>query len=461
MGTLARTSAALVLLLVLSPSASAQTFTRKAALVSLERVLAGEVLHTDYGEGYHVQAAVNAAFERGDMKMIRLAQRACRPILTSAFKPVGTVAEPPVVTIESRTVLKLPQTVTYSAEIFYSLNGGPFTSAGTLEAQGEGTTSLKMPSAPRQPGVHHLRFRARITYGGGAVDLPREIRRLADVTYAIYDPDRGLRPDIAQFVIGPRMMSAQQLDPNLPDISFIEWVRGLPRGAGAFAEESLWTSIRCPRGPRVLERPSNYGDICAQGNLPFGLVWIRTGRIERSAERARLIALAPEVLAIQVVAEVATEVYSLSEVPEVLATDPRHWPTANVSLALEDIVVKRTGLGSAARLDVSVTIRNDGGVDARDLSVTMLTSNAHELYLFHVDVPRRSSTTLKWSEPMPWPYGAVLLAVDTVARIGMSAVRRDESTPESVRAFRIVNPSLAPPGYLNWIREKHATSNGY
>ena len=447
--------------LLLCATASAQTYTREAALASLERVLTGEVLHTTYGEGAQLQTAVNAAFERGDARMMRLARRAWRPILPFASRPVGTVAEPPVVTIESRTVLKLPGAATYSAEIFYSLNGGPFIRAGRLEAKDHGVSSLKLTAAPREPGFHHLRFQARIIYDGVATDLPEERRKLADVSYGVYDPDRGLRPDIAQFVIGPRMMSAYQLDPDLPGVPFLEWVRWLPREAGARAEDSLWTSVRCPRGPRELEHPPNYGDICALGYLPFGLVWIRTGRIERYRDGARLLAQAPAVLAVQVTAGTATEVYSLSELPDVLAADPQEWPTVDVSLAPEDIVVTRTGMGNAAMLDISVTIRNQGRVDARDLLVTMMTANGNELYMFHVDVPRRGSTAFKWSERMPWQYGAVLLAVDTVARIGMGAVRREDSTPEILRAFRIVNPAFAPPGYLEWIRERHATSNGY
>jgi hypothetical protein len=453
------TSTALLLAAVVPTPTSAQTFTRKAALASLERVLAGEVLHTEYGEGAQVQIAVNAAFERGDTKIIRLAQRAWRPIVTSAFKPVGTVSEPPVVTIESRTVLKLPRQATYSAEIFCSLNGGPFTHVGTLDATDHSVSSLKMPAAPREPGFHHLRFQARITYGAAA-GLPQETRKLADVSYGVYDPEHGLRPDIAQFVMGPRMMSAYQLDPNLPGIPLIEWLRWLPRGAGAHAEDSLWTSVRCPRGPRILEHPSNFGDICALGYLPFGLVWIRTGRIEPRSDGARIIAQPPKVLAIQVGAP-PTEIYTLSELPELLASDPEDWPAPHISLVPQDIVVARTGAGSGAMLEISVTIRNQGRMDARDLLVTMLTSNGNELYMFHVDVPRRGSTTFKWSEAMPWPYGAVLVSADTPQRRPPAATGSAEPIPDDGRAFRIVNPSLAPPEYLNWIREWHAISKGY
>ena len=353
-------------------------------------------------------------------------------------------------------MLKLPRAATYAAEIFYSLNDEPFIHAGTLTASDDGVSTLATPWAPREPGFHHPRFQARITYGGAAADLPQEIRRLADVSYGIYDPDRGLRPDLAQFVMAPSRMSAQQLDPSLPDVPFVEWLRQLPRDAGAHAEQSLWTSVHCPRGPRIVDGPSNFGDICAVGYLPFGLAWIRTGRIQRYGDRARLVAQHPKVLAIQVLGREATEVYSLSDLSELFAMDPEQWPATNVSVVPQDIAVTRTGSGNLAMMDVTVTLRNYGGVDARDVLVTMMLSDGHEIYMFHLDVPRRGSTTFKWSEPMPWPYGAVVVTVDTIAGIGTAALRRDESTPERVKAFRFPNPSLAPPAYWDWLR-----SNGY
>ena len=68
--------AALLLWLGLAPAAIAQTpHKRNAIAASLERMMAGEVLHTNYGEGSRVQMALDAAFERGDTKLIRLAHR--------------------------------------------------------------------------------------------------------------------------------------------------------------------------------------------------------------------------------------------------------------------------------------------------------------------------------------------------------------------------------------------------
>jgi hypothetical protein len=228
----ARIVGASLLTLLLVPSASAQPLTRQATLASLERVMAGEAPHTNYGEGHRLQTAVNAAFERGDSPVIRVAQRAARPILSSASAPVGTVADPPAITIDSLTVLELRRRVTYSAEIFLSVNGAAFVHAGRIDAQDRPTTSLKIASAPRTGGVHHLRFEAYMTYGAAGSDLPNEIRRLADVTYAIYDPISGGDAEIAQFVTGPSRMSAQQLDAGLPDIPFLVWVGRLVPGRG-------------------------------------------------------------------------------------------------------------------------------------------------------------------------------------------------------------------------------------
>ena len=191
-------------------------------------------------------------------------------------------------------------------------------------------------------------------------------------------------------------------------------------------------------------------------------MWIRTGRIEPSSDGgARFVRLQPEVLAVQVAGTFATEVYSLAELPHVLETEARYWPTASISLAPEDIVVTQTGAADTTMLDVSVTIRNDGNVDARDVLVTVLTTNGDDLRMLDLDVPRRGSTTLRWSEPMAWQYGAIVAAVENVGPIETGPLRHDESSAESVRAFRIFNRSLAPPEYVKWLREKHATANGY
>ena len=68
-------------------------------------------------------------------------------------------------------------------------------------------TFLKLAAPTREPGFHHLRLRADITYRGAGANLPQEIRSLADVTYALYDPDRQLRSDAAHFVLAPSRMT--------------------------------------------------------------------------------------------------------------------------------------------------------------------------------------------------------------------------------------------------------------
>ena len=120
-----------------------------------------------------------------------------------------------------------------------------------------------------------------------------------------------------------------------------------------------------------------------------------------------------------------------------------------------DIIVTRT---AAAMLDVSVTIRNQGRVDARDVLVTVITTNASGIHMFHVDVERQGSMTFAWREPMADAYGAVLVAAEVVRGVFHWSL---DPTAEPAKAFRIVNPSLAPPDYLNWVRTWHDSANGY
>lgn len=55
---------------------------RAKTIAALERLMmTGDPLHTDHGSGIWLQAAVEHAFARNDTQIMRLAQRAARPLL--------------------------------------------------------------------------------------------------------------------------------------------------------------------------------------------------------------------------------------------------------------------------------------------------------------------------------------------------------------------------------------------
>ena len=63
---------------------------------------------------------------------------------------------------------------------------------------------------------------------------------------------------------------------------------------------------------------------------------------------------------------------------------------------------------------------------------------------------------------MEKPYGAVMVSAEQSRVAQWSALgTRSDPTPDDARAFRILNPSAAPPSYLTWVRNWTGMSAGY
>ena len=209
---------------------------REALIRALETLIAtGEPEHTTHDVGEWMQLAVDDAIGRGDTGIERLAIRAASPLTARIVgRPVSTTASPPSVELNSLTVLKLPRPVAYSARVFASLDGGEFVQ---MQDQVSGTRGGfridRLGVAAAQPGFHHVRVRAHLTFGDPAEPAWTEVRDLPRVFYALYDANVSWPNDARRFIHAPAGVAVRDLDPLLGDEPFAAWLTGLlsPRRA--------------------------------------------------------------------------------------------------------------------------------------------------------------------------------------------------------------------------------------
>jgi hypothetical protein len=162
-------------------------------------MLTGEPRHTDHDDGQLLQRAVDDAFRRNDVEIIRLAQRAASPIVPRIGLLISTVDDLPRLDIGTPDVLKLTRPVSSNVDIFASVNGGDSVRiAGLFRAP----IDRVLPPAATKPGLH-IRLRAHITYIAEDTVPPQETRDLPDVVYAIYDPAES-HDDSRTFVVSVR-----------------------------------------------------------------------------------------------------------------------------------------------------------------------------------------------------------------------------------------------------------------
>jgi hypothetical protein len=143
-------------------------FTDRATLIAaLERLmLTGEPSDTSHDDGQLLQWGVEAAIARGDAKVERLAIRAATPLIPDVETLISPTQDLPSFGVSSRKRLSLPHPVPYTAAIFASVDGEPFVKVTQVsEGKGAGQRIDQLFSErARQPGFHHVRSRAQVTF---------------------------------------------------------------------------------------------------------------------------------------------------------------------------------------------------------------------------------------------------------------------------------------------------------
>jgi hypothetical protein len=427
-------------------------------MAALERLmLTGEPRHTSHDAGEWLQWAVDAAAGRGDVEVERLARRAAVPLVVRISSPVSSAADLPTLSIDMPSVLRVREPVTYRAEIAISVDGHAWVAIGTFAAPSSRSVRVDrvLPVPAGQPGPHHLRVRARITWDSGA--FPAETRNLPEIVYAIYEPQAGSRFDARFFVDSARTVAAERLDPTLPPEPLERWLlRVLAGHVAPHAPEIRWRAAYCDE--RLVEAGAlpQTSSICAvaaiivnDGLSGVGEVWIRTGRIEPRRSEYHWLADAPrfEALVLR-----ATELSTLSALPALLAQPLERWPMPDVSVAPEDLQIVREG--NVVR--VTAIVRNASTVGVRGVLVSVgieVPPNQRARRHLALYVPGEGSASLDAFLPLDAPYGVVVVHAAMSEHSPFRMVLPDP-TPEDNLAFRIVDPDRAPDGYLRELIEQ-------
>ena len=427
--------------------------TRGRVILSLEQLLiTGAPRHTSHDEGQWLQTEVSAAVGRGDAEITRLAQRASIPLVAHALTPVSPLGDNPPVTIEMPAVLTLPTPVTYRANLFASVDGGDLVPAGTVSsAQKNGSLDWSLLPSAKKAGLHHLRLRARMVYE--RPNLSAETRDLPAVVYAIYDPETEARFDARFYIASAKDASAHRLDAALPDIPFAAWLEEVvaPYSEKKAVQEP-WRISYCDELSVEAGLPPRRRDLCTVAYFTFtggwGEIWLRTGRIELTDGDVRWLAEGPKLEAIRLRHPDCREVSDgLATLSSFLAAGPSSWPSADLSVAPEDIEVTRT----ATSVHIAAVIRNSGNAHSRgaELTIGIVTSAADRgiTRSVVVDVPRGGTTEIELSVPFSAPYGAIVAQVMQISEHTPHDSWNPDPTPDDAVAFRIISPQQAPNGF--------------
>ena len=427
--------------------------TRGRVIAALEQLMiTGEPRHTSHDKGQWLQAEVSAAVARGDAEITRLAQRAAIPLVAHALTPVSPLGSNPPVTIEMPVVLTLPTPVVYRADLFASVDGGELVPAGTVSSvRGSGSLDWSQLQSAKKAGLHHIRLRARIVYERS--NLSAETRDLPEVVYAIHDPEAEAGFDTRFSVASAKSVSARRLDAALPDVPFATWLHEVAAPySDKKAVEDQWRIAYCDELSVEAGLPPRRRDLCTVAIFMltggWGEIWLRTGRIELTDREVRWLAEGPTVEAIRLRQPECREVSDgLSTLPSLLAGGPSSWPSADLSVAAEDIAVTQT----ATSVHITVVIRNSGNANSRGAEVMIgaVTSAADRGITRNVvvDVPRGGTTEIELSVPFSAPYGAVVAQVMQISEHTPHDSWNPDPTPDDTVAFRIISPQQAPNGF--------------
>ena len=428
------------------PSAS----TRDRVIAALNKLMiTGEPRHTSHDEGQWLQTEVSAAVTRGDAEITRLAQRAAVPLLAGVHTPVSLLGFNPPLTIEMPPVLTLPTVVAYRADLFASVDGGDLVPAGTVSSvKRSGSLDWSLLQSAKKTGPHHIRLRAHIIYERST--LSAETRDLPEIVYAIYDPEAEPRFDARFYISSAKGVSARRLDATLPDVPFATWLHDVVAPySDKKAVEEPWRISYCDELYVEGGLPPRRRDLCTVAYVTFrggwGEIWLRTGRIELTDREVRWLAEGPTVEAIRLREPECREVSDgLSALPALLAAGRSSWPSADLSVAPEDISVTRT----ATSVHIAAVIRNSGNANTHGAEIMIgAVKSAADRGInrsFVVDVPRGGTAEIKLSLPFSAPYGAVLVQVMQISEHTPHDSWSPDPTPDDAVAFRIIGPQRAP-----------------
>ncbi len=191
-------------------------------------------------------------------------------------------------------------------------------------------------------------------------------------------------------------------------------------------------------------------DVGLNGNR--GQIWFRTADIVVNNGVAVWQRTTPPRFEGFILAGSAPESSRLSHLPTLLDTDPEARPAGDLSVGPDDILIAPSSPRPGEPALVTITIRNQGAGDVLKALVQVIVAtsvNDAATRAFVVDVPARGTTAVKLQASFPQGYGVVsAVAMQGITEHSPFESSTSDSTPEDACAYRVVNPQLTPPGFL-------------
>lgn len=378
--------------------------------------------------------------------------------------PVSSTDNLPSLELNAHTVLKLARPLAYSARVYASLDGSEFVRVRE-PVPGKGGAfriDTRLGAAAAQPGFHHVRVRAHLTFGDPAEPAWTEVRDLPQLFYAVYDVHAASPAGARTFVYGPAAVVARELDPVLGDEPFATWLTGvLSRRRASTDTAPEWTSRYCSeRTAEAGSRPDPTA-VCSvvyfQSRGHIGQIWFRTGDVHVNDDGVEWVPVAPPRFEGLVIRRSAPESQRLSVLPLLLDTDPALRPTGDVAIAPDDIVITPRTPKPGAPAAVTVTVRNQGQGDLHKVAVSVAFGESPiargTSRQFVVDVPAQSSVEITLDAVFPQGFGFLMAHAMQIGEHAPHESWTPDPTPEDACAFRIVNPRAAPPRYVESLGE--------
>jgi hypothetical protein len=450
-------------------SASAQTpdSPRMRLMQALEGLIAAEPSgHTTHDDGEWLQLAVTDSITRGDREIERLAVRAASPLRARVTSPVSGTHDLPSLEVNADTVLRVPRPINYRAQVLGALDGGEFVPIYEAHSGGRSGVRIERALGPAAavPGFHTLRMKALLRFGDGQTNGDAswtETRELPTLFYAIYDiagPPAGT-VDIRALVYGPAGVPVKTFDTSLDSQPFALWLatvlstRRNQRADPGPDWISQFCSERTAEAGVIPDRTGVCAVVYFQAVSRIGQIWFRTAEAHVSENAVRWDVLPSPQFEGFVIGESAPESTRLSALPAILDADPTLRPIGDVAISPDDIRVTSSDRAADQPVSVAITVRDQGTGDLFKVLVRVtLTSSPTDKGVsrqFVVDIPAQGSTEITLQSAFPAGYGVIVAHALQLTEHSPFENWTPDPTPEDACAFRVVNPRLAPPRYID------------
>lgn len=412
-------------------------------------VVTGYPLDNEHDDGEWLQAAVRYAVHLGDREIEHLAMRAAVPLRARVDRPVSSTEGPAIIEVLSYKVLTLPRPVSYVAWLEASLDGSDFVDLGSQVSESPRTIDLRQLGPEwLRPGTHYVRLRARIVFGDPQQPFHSEVRELAPIAYALYDPWSAPAPDARWFVYSPAAFAASDLDPLLPSQPFLMWLGVTLSSRGEVADPRMWTSRYCSELTDEHHAARDGGGICTviyfNDGGSLGQIWMRTGSVEAGVVWSAVRTPSVEALFLSD----GRAASRLSALP-LLLDQPYDPDRRDRTVPAPEILITPAAPKPGAAAKAVITLHNRGEVTVQNLKLEVvhldgLTGGGMRHFVF--DIPPFGSHSVTVEVSFRNGYGLVL-ALPFIKDHGIvqDLVGAPLDSPCVVRA---VNAAAAPRDYL-------------